>query len=72
MNFRTGQLTRRAFVGGTLSASACAAARADAEVSGGGPARTPPFAATHDCDVLVAGGGPAGIATAVAAARAGA
>ena len=72
MNFRTGQLTRRAFVGGTLSASACAAARADAEVSGGGPARTPPFAATHDCDVLVAGGGPAGIATVVAAARAGA
>ena len=74
-NFKIGGVTRRAFVGGTLSASAGAAAACvgtSASAADGRQLRAPPLAATHDCDVLVAGGGPAGIATAVTAARGGA
>jgi len=68
-------VTRRIFLGDTLAVSALAAtAKGAASSRGGGTvreeARTLPVAG--DCDVLVAGGGPAGIAAAVTAARGGA
>ena len=63
-------ISRRAFIGGSLGATAGAAAGC---VGAGGAARcdSRPACPVHDCDVLVAGGGPAGIAAAVTMARCG-
>ena len=68
-------LTRRTFFGSSLAATAAVAAKgaivtADGKVFVKECGRD--IRVAGDCDVLVAGGGPAGIAAAVTAARAGA